>query len=365
MSSVPFTDLAWQWSEIESEVGPSITELLRSGFYVSGRRVLEFERGFASSSGSHFGVGMNSGTSALHAGMSYYGFTKDDEIITTSHTFIASVSSILLAGATPVLVDVNRNGLMDTKSFLAAISPKTRGVLFVHLYGSCVDEELVQKAKELGLRIFEDASQSHLASFKSGLPVGHFGDFTAYSFYPGKNLGAVGEGGMLTTNNEDIYEYAKRFRNWGSSIKYEHLEFGLNYRMDELQAAVLSAKLKRLDQWTRERQEIAQVYNQALKSNGKVELVNSLSGRPVFHQYVIKVNDRDMAQAFFKENEIETSIHYPIPVHKQKALQGRFLRVESLHLTENLVERIISLPIFPGMKSWQIAKVADAILDCP
>lgn len=365
MNSVPFIDLALQWAEIEQEVHQPILELLRSGSYVSGKRVLEFEGDFASMSASKFAVGMNSGTSALHAGMSRYGFTKEDEIITTSHTFIASVSSILLAGATPMLVDVNVNGLMDIESFLKAVSPKTRGVLFVHLYGSCVDEKLINMAKELGLRIFEDASQAHLASFASGLPVGNFGEFTAYSFYPGKNLGAVGEGGMLTTNDQEVYEHAKRFRNWGSSVKYDHREFGLNYRMDELQALVLRAKLKKLDCWTKERELIASTYNQAVESNSRIELVNSLSGRPVFHQYVVKVNDRAIAQAFFRECEIETSIHYPIPVHKQKALEERFLRVDSLKATENLVERIISLPIFPGMKPWQVAKVAEAIANCP
>ena len=365
MNSVPFIDLAWQWSEIEQEIERPVLELLRSGSYVSGKRVSEFESDFADKSNSKFAVGMNSGTSALHAGLSHYDFTKEDEIITTSHTFIASVSSILLAGATPVLVDVNENGLMDKKSFLEAVSPKTRGVLFVHLYGSCVDENLISEAKKLGLRIFEDASQSHLALFRSGLPVGSFGEFTAYSFYPGKNLGAVGESGILTTSDESVYEYAKRFRNWGSSVKYDHREFGLNYRMDEIQALVLRAKLKRLEQWTKEREEIASKYNQAIQSNNKVDLVNSLSGRPVYHQYVVRVSDREVAQKFFREQEIETSIHYPIPVHKQKALEGRFRRVESLKVTERLVDRILSVPIFPGMKSWQILKVAEAISNCP
>lgn len=365
MNSVPFIDLSWQWTEIQREVEKPVLALLRSGFYVSGKQVSEFESDFASQSASKFAVGMNSGTSALHAGLSRYGFIKRDEIITTSHTFIASVSSILLAGATPVLVDVNQNGLMDQESFLQAISPKTRGVLFVHLYGSCVDEKLISKAQELGLRIFEDASQSHLASFASGQPVGSFGEFTAYSFYPGKNLGAVGEGGILTTNKENIYEFAKKFRNWGSSAKYDHREFGLNYRMDEIQALVLRVKLKRLEEWTQERERIASKYNQAIQANHRVKLVNSLSGRPVFHQYVIKVENREAAMHFFKEREIETSIHYPIPVHKQKALEGRFIRVDSLETTEDLVDRILSLPIFPGMKSWQISKVAEAISECP
>lgn len=365
MSSVPFIDLAWQWAEIEQEVHEPMLELLRSGAYVSGKRVLEFEDDFASMSASKFAAAMNSGTSALHAGMSRYGFTKEDEIITTSHTFIASVSSILLAGATPMLVDVNVHGLMDKESFLEAVSPKTRGVLFVHLYGSCVDENIISVAKGLGLRIFEDASQAHLASFASGLPVGNFGEFTAYSFYPGKNLGAVGEGGVLTTNDEDVYEYAKRFRNWGSSIRYDHREFGLNYRMDEIQALVLRAKLKKLDQWTKQRELIASTYNQAVETNSRIDLVNSLCGRPVFHQYVIRVNNREIAQAFFRECGIETSIHYPTPVHKQKALEGRFSKVKSLKTTEDLVNNIISLPIFPGMVQWQVSKVAEAISNCP
>lgn len=365
MSFVPFIDLSWQWREIEHDVSGPLFELLNSGSYVSGKRVLEFEKDFADKSGAKFAIGMNSGTSALHAGMSKFKFSERDEIITTSHTFIASVTSIILSGATPVLVDVNSNGLMDLDSFLEALSPRTRGVLFVHLYGSCVDERLIEVARERNLLIFEDASQAHLASYSSGFPVGSYGAFSAYSFYPGKNLGAVGEGGIVTTNQEEIYEYSKRFRNWGSSEKYVHQEFGLNYRMDEIQALILREKLKKLEKWTKEREEIAAEYNQALQNNQRVGLVNSVSGRPVFHQYVIRVNNREVAQNFFRESEVETSIHYPIPVHRQKALEGRFLRTKSMTTTEDLATKIVSIPIFPGMKSWQIQKVAELISKCP
>jgi len=365
MSLIPFIDLSWQWTEIEKAIADPLLELLRSGAYVSGKRVSEFEEVFSEMSKSRFAAGLNSGTSALHAGMSRYNFTRADQIIAPSHTFIASISAILMAGATPVLVDVNRNGLIDLNSFLEAVTPHTRGVLIVHLYGSCVEESLIEAARERGLKVFEDSSQAHMASFESGRSVGSFGDFSAYSFYPGKNLGGIGEGGMLTTNNQDLYEYVKRFRNWGSSVRYDHQEFGLNYRMDEIQALVLREKLKKLGNWTKQRQEIAATYTEALQQNKEIELVNSLAGGPVFHQYVIKVKDRELAKDFFQKHEIETSIHYPIPVHKQKALAGRFLQPHSLHTTEDLAQRIISLPIFPGMATWQISKVAEIISKCP
>jgi dTDP-4-amino-4,6-dideoxygalactose transaminase len=365
MSLVPFIDLAWQWEEIEKESIPQLMSLLRSGKYVSGTHVTRFEGEFATKCKSRFAVGVNSGTSALHAGMSRYNFLDKDEIIVPSHTFIASVTSILLSGATPVLVDVNRNGLMDFSAFMSAVTPNTRGILAVHLYGSCVEESIFYEAKRLGLKVFEDSSQSHLATFESGLPVGHYGEFSAYSFYPGKNLGGVGEGGILTTNDPELYEYAKRFRNWGTSVRYFHEEFGLNYRMDEIQALVLRKKLEKLDAWTEERQKIANIYTEAVHANDKIELVNSLAGKPVFHQYVIKASNRDFAMKYFQNKEIETSVHYPVPVHRQRALEGRFIQGSSLQITEDLVRGILSMPIFPGMQNWQIEKVAEAIAKCP
>jgi dTDP-4-amino-4,6-dideoxygalactose transaminase len=362
---VPLIDLTWQWRQIEDETVPELIDLLRSGGYVSGPQVKDFERLFAEKSKASFAVAVNSGTSALHAGMSRSSFGDKDEVIVPSHTFIASVTSILLSGATPVLVDVNRNGLIDFESFLSAITSRTRGVLAVHLYGSCVDERVFEEAKSRELQIFEDSSQAHLAHFESGLPVGSYGQFSAYSFYPGKNLGGVGEGGVLTTNDSDFYEYLTRFRNWGSSVKYLHEEFGLNYRMDEIQALVLKKKLEKLEAWTIERQNIAKEFNEGLQVNEKIELVNSLQGNPVFHQYVIQVNNRDVAKAFFQDAQIETSIHYPIPVHKQRALMGRFIQGSSLKVTEELTRNILSIPIFPGMQRGHIERVVEALSQCP
>lgn len=360
MNLVPFSDLNWQYLLIKVGLMEELELVLGGGVYTNGKNVAFFEESYNSYSKQKYSIGVNSGTSALHAGLASMGIGPGDEVIVPSHTFIASVNAIILTGATPVLVDIDEHGLMDPTSTHSAVNKNTKAVMPVHLYGSLVSEKLLMELSSSGIQIVEDASQAHGAKFPSGLPVGAYGKFTAFSFYPGKNLGAAGEAGMVTTNDEDLAKKVINFRNWGAAIRYQHDNFGLNYRMDEIQALILNRKLTHLADWNRLRSEIAKFYINEM-SNLSIEVVNDHSGYPVYHQFVIKIDERDEVQDFLKKQGIETSIHYPIPVHKQIAVKNRFKSTGSLKNTESLAGKILSLPIYPGLELEKAKLVVRAI----
>ncbi len=350
-------NLAFQIESIPDLLN-DIQNLLSSGNYVSGTYVKKFEEEFAEFHSAGFGIGVNSGTSALHAALHTLGLRRGDEVIVPSHTFIASITSILLTGATPVLVDVNQNGLIDHKLIKKAVTKNTRAIMPVHLYGSAVPEIEMEKISELGFPIIEDCSQAHGATYDSGRMVGGFSEVAAFSLYPGKGLGGFGEGGICITNNHDLAQHLKRFRNWGTEKKYNHEEFGLNYRMDEIQALVLSKKLPFLALWNKRRTEIARMYENGLK---KVRIVNSTSGSPSFHQFVIAHSKRDSLQEFLLQNEIETLIHYPLPNYLQKSLRGKIKVAGNMDMTDNLASEILSLPIYPGLQDSEVDYVIEMV----
>ena len=362
MSKVSFSDLNWQYQIIKKDFLTEIEILLESGQYTNGKYVKTLEENFSVYANQKYSVGVNSGTSALHAGLMAMGIGPGDEVIAPSHTFIASVNAIVLTGATPVLVDVDQHGLLDANATMHAITSKTKAVMPVHLYGSLVSEDILREVSNKNIKIIEDASQAHGAKFPSGLPVGAYGDVTAFSFYPGKNLGAAGEAGMLTTNNKDLAEKAKLFRNWGAPVRYQHDYFGLNYRMDEIQALILIRKLEHLNQWNELRVEIADYYKNEMDKLS-IEVVNNHNGNPVYHQFVICIQERDELQNYLKAENVETLIHYPIAIHKQPALKDKVKIAGSLTNTQVLTSKILSLPIYPGLTLEETKLVVRKIAD--
>lgn len=362
MSKVSFSNLNWQYQIIKKDLLAEIELLLESGQYTNGKYVKTLEDNFSIYANQKYSVGVNSGTSALHAGLMAMGIGPGDEVIAPSHTFIASVNAIVLTGATPVLVDVDQHGLLDGTATMRAITSKTKAVMPVHLYGSLVSEDILREVSNKNIKIIEDASQAHGAKFPSGLPVGTYGDVTAFSFYPGKNLGAAGEAGMLTTNNEELAEKAKLFRNWGAPVRYQHDYFGLNYRMDEIQALILIRKLAHLNQWNNLRVEIADYYKNEMEKLS-IQVVNNHEGNAVYHQFVISIEERDELQDFLKSIGIETLIHYPIAIHKQLAISDKVRISGSLKNTEMLTPKILSLPIYPGLKIEEAQLVIRGIID--
>lgn len=362
MSKVSFSNLNWQYQIIKKGLLAEIELLLESGQYTNGKYVKTLEDNFSIYANQKYSVGVNSGTSALHAGLMAMGIGPGDEVIAPSHTFIASVNAIVLTGATPVLVDVDQHGLLDGNATMRAITSKTKAVMPVHLYGSLVSEDILREVSNKNIKIIEDASQAHGAKFPSGLPVGTYGDVTAFSFYPGKNLGAAGEAGMLTTNNEELAEKAKLFRNWGAPVRYQHDYFGLNYRMDEIQALILIRKLAHLNQWDNLRVEIADYYKNEMEKLS-IQVVNNHEGNAVYHQFVISIEERDELQDFLKSIGIETLIHYPIAIHKQLAISDKVRISGSLKNTEMLTPKILSLPIYPGLKIEEAQLVIRGIID--
>ncbi len=359
---IEFGNLGWQYQQIRKSAESKILEVLESGNYVSGANVSKFEIEFAQYTNSQFSVCLNSGTSALHAALLGLGVGKGDEVICPSHTFIATATSIVMAGAIPVLVDVDENGLMDAVAATNAISSKTKAVIPVHLYGSLVDSSIIQNFKSKGISVIEDSSQAHGATYANGDAIGKYSDIATYSFYPGKNLGAAGEGGALTTSSEKIYEAVKLIRNWGSKVRYKHEVLGFNYRMDEIQSVILSEKLSHMDEWNTRRREIAKLYFSGL-SKLPLRFVNNIENQDVFHQFVIHTSLRDQLQKFLFDNEVMTQMHYPIPIHRQEALKD-YVRISGpLSNTENLTEGILSLPIYPGLTDENIEYVIAKITE--
>lgn len=350
-------NLAYQLENLPNLI-EDIEKLLQSGSYVSSGEVLKFEEKFSKFHKIEYGVGVNSGTSALHTALVALNIGTGDEVVVPSHTFIASIISIILAGGQPVLVDVNEHGLIDFELVEKAVTKNTKAILPVHLYGSAIQESDMQKISQLGIPIVEDCSQAHGAKYLSGKGIGHYSAISAFSLYPGKGLGGIGEGGICLTQTLDYSEKMKRFRNWGTTEKYYHDEFGINYRMDEIQALVLSKKLEFLTQWNIRRQEIANYYYGGLKN---VKFINFREGSPVFHQFVISHHKRAELQIYLLHRGIETLIHYPVPNHLQKALRGKVRVSGDLKMTENLSAEILSLPIYPGLLNSEIEYIIETV----
>jgi dTDP-4-amino-4,6-dideoxygalactose transaminase len=364
---ISFMDLKAQHKPLEQELIEAVTKVIQSCGFVLGPEVAAFESEFAAFSKAAHCVALNTGTSALHLALLAAGIGPGDEVITVPHTFVATVSAIRYAGAKPVLVDIDpRSFTMDPELLAKAITPKTKAILPVHLYGQMADmDPIVDLAKKHNLTLIEDACQAHGAEYK-GRRAGSIGDMAAFSFYPGKNLGACGEGGGATTNSEAHAKTMRMLRDWGQDRKYNHLLEGYNYRMDGIQGACLRVKLRHLEEWTEGRRKVAARYLAALGGDRKFRLPEELSDRRhVWHIYALRVADRDTFMKWMGERGIQTGIHYPTPVHMQPAFKVLGYEQGAFPHSEKAAAEVVSLPMFPELTEDDQNKVIAALKEAP
>lgn len=358
---VPFVDLRRQFADLREEVVPEMLAVMESAGFILGPAVAAFEKQFAEYTGAQFCIGLESGTAALKVGLLALGIGAGDEVIVPANTFIASAAAVSAVGATPVLVDVDDHYLIDTALIEAAITPRTKAIMPVHLYGQVADmDAILEIAKRRNLYVVEDACQSHGALYK-GRRAGSMGDFGAFSFYPGKNLGAYGDGGAVVTNSAAVADNVKLYRDFGQKKKYEHVIKGDNCRLDSLQAAVLGVKLRHIDAWNQNRRNAAAQYDALLAKAGIAAPKCKTPEGHVYHLYVVEVPDRDGVQKRLAENGIQTGIHYPIPIHLQPAYAELNKGEGDFPNTERAAKRILSLPMFPEIEPQQIARVVRAL----
>ncbi|NWG04145.1 MAG: DegT/DnrJ/EryC1/StrS family aminotransferase [Syntrophaceae bacterium] len=360
--SIPLTHPKASYLACKEEIDAAIKRVMESGRYILGQEVKAFEQEFAAYIGVRFGIGVGSGTEALHIALRACGIQSGDEVITVSHTAVATVAAIQLSGARPILIDIDRDTLvMDVSQIERAITPRTKAILPVHLYGNVVDMKSLRSISEShGLWVIEDCAQSHGATHQ-GQKSGTWGNIAAFSFYPTKNLGAFGDGGMVLTNDPELDERVRLLREYGWRQRYISEILGLNSRLDELQATILRVKLKHLDQWNEERRKKAKIYTERLTSLGIVCPSEKAGALPVYHLYVIRTEKRDALQMFLKAKGIETLVHYPIPIHLQNAYKGLGYRKGDLPVTEQCASEILSLPLFPELKEDEIERVVESI----
>lgn len=367
---VPFVDLKLQHEPIQMQLQDAIQSVLEQGDFILGQALSDFEAAFAAVSGAAYGVGVASGTDAIALGLQACNIGAGDEVILPANTFVATLIGVLRAGAKPILVDCDRQtALIDLEAAAKAITPQTKAIIPVHLYGQMVSpHQLLNFADTYRLLIFEDAAQAHLAQ-RDGYRAGSVGIAAAFSFYPSKNLGAFGDGGMLLTRDSDVAQKMVRLRNYGASQKYFHTEPGTNSRLDTLQAAVLHQKLPYLPQWNRDRLTIAQQYDNELAplaAAGIIPIENQSGTGHVYHLYVIKIDDscpieRQQLQEKLTAAGIQTGIHYPIPCHLQPAFTNLGYQLGDFPQAEKLSKQILSLPMYPGLSSSQVKEVVAAI----
>jgi dTDP-4-amino-4,6-dideoxygalactose transaminase len=329
-----------------------------------GENVQALEKDFAQFCGAQFGIGVSDGTAALQIILRALEIGPGDEVITVSHTFIATAEAIVLVGATPVFVDIEGDTcLMDVDQVEAKITPRTKAILPVHLYGQTVDmDPLLEIASRHHLKVIEDASQAHGATYKDRR-AGCLGDAAGFSFYYSKNLGAFGEGGFITTNDPEIYRKARMIRDHGSERRYYHDLIGFNGRLDEIQAVVLRAKLPHLTEYNELRRQHASMYNNLLAGLPVVTPQERLENQHIYHMYVIQVPRRDELQTWLKERGIGTGIHYPVPIHIQNAMRNYGGKKGDFPVTEKIVDQILSIPQYPELTDEAIRTVASSIQD--
>jgi dTDP-4-amino-4,6-dideoxygalactose transaminase/acetyltransferase-like isoleucine patch superfamily enzyme len=360
--SIPFLDLRAQYRSIREEVRAAVDGVLESGVFVLGAEVEAFEREYAAYCGTEHAIAVNSGTSALHLALLAAGVGPGDEVITVPFTFVATVAAIQYAGARPILIDVEPVTLtMDVTRLEGAITPRTKAVVPVHLYGQPADmAPIVDVARRRGLAVIEDAAQAHGAEYH-GRRAGAFGEFGCFSFYPGKNLGAYGEGGIIVTGDAGHARRLRTMRDWGQDRKYHHAVKGYNYRMDALQAAVLRVKLRHLEAWTEARRTHAGRYD-TLLADADLHRVPARSGaRHVYHVYAIRSGERDGLQQALDRQGIRTGIHYPIPVHLQPAYRDLGYHAGDFPQSEAAAREVLSLPMFPELTAELQGRVVEAI----
>lgn len=359
---INFLDMEPMHSRIKQEVMVAVERVYDSNWFILGEEVETFQNEFANYCNTKYCVGVGNGLEALHLILRAYDIGEGDDVIVPSNTYIATALAVSYAGATPTLVEPDeRTYNINPKLIEDAITDKTKAIIAVHLYGQPSDMDAINEiAKKHDLKVIEDAAQAHGALYK-GRKVGSLGDAAGFSFYPGKNLGALGDAGAITTNDRDLVEKIRKLRNYGSNKKYYHEYKGYNSRLDEIQAAVLNVKLKYLDEWNYERNEIARKYLEWLKNTPlKLPYVPSWAN-PVWHLFVLRTKDRTDLRQFLAKNEIETLIHYPIPIHLQLAYNELQYKSMELSLTERLSNEILSIPIWIGLNDGKVKYISDKI----
>ena len=359
---IPLVDLKAQYLTIKSDVAAAVGRVLDTGQFVLGPEVEAFEQEFAAYQGAAQGIAVNTGTSALHLALMAAGVGPGDEVITVPFTFVATVAAIGYVGARAVYVDIDpKTFTMDVNQIEGAITPRTKAIVPVHLYGQPADmDPIIEIANRHGLKVIEDGCQAHGAAYK-GRPVGALGDLGCFSFYPGKNLGAYGEGGMVVTNNAAMAKQIRMLRDWGSEKKYHHVLKGFNYRMEGMQGSILRVKLRHLEKWTEARRTHATQYRRVLADSGVEMPAEASYARHVYHVYAIRTKDRVTMQRMLQSNGIGTGIHYPIPVHLQPAYADPAYRQGDFPHSEQAANEVLSLPMFAELSFTNVEMIGAAV----
>lgn len=358
---VPFSILERQYKMYQEEYENKALKVLRKGWYILGEETEKFEKEYASYTGTKYSLGIDNGLNALVLAFRALNIGPGDEVIVQGNTFIATVMGITKNGAVPIFVEPDKFYNIDIEKIEEKITEKTKAICIVHLYGQATKmDKVLELCKKYNLKLVEDCAQAHGAEF-NGQKVGSFGDIGCFSFYPGKNLGCFGDGGAITTNDEEIYKRIKMLRSYGSEKKYHHIEVGYNARLDELQAGLLRVKLSHLSELTKERENIVQRYLTEIK-NPLIKLPKLRENcTHVWHLFVVKVEDRDKFQKYLEENGIGTVIHYPIPPHLSEAYKYLGYKVGDYPITEDYANTVISLPLYNGMTKEEIDYVVKKI----
>jgi dTDP-4-amino-4,6-dideoxygalactose transaminase len=361
MTSIRFFDFSAEIEELGDELTAAIRRVIDSGRFILGEQVEAFENEFAAFCGAKHALGVASGTDALFLTLKAAGIGAGDEVITVSNTFAATALAISYTGAKTVFVDIEKDGhLIDPALIEQAVTSRTKAVIPVHLYGQCADMDAINNiAQKHGLFVLEDACQAHGALYKTR-PAGSLGNAAAFSFYPTKNLGAYGDGGMITTGDSKLYEKLKLLRQYGQTNRYHYVLKGYNSRLDEMQAAILRVKLKHLTAWNNKRNAIAAIYDSSLSEINQIKVRLTPGSTHAYHLYVISIDDRDALCSGLKEKGIETLIHYPTPLHEQEAFADAVIAGD-LSNTSKRCSSILSLPIYPGMPHNDARTVCEAI----
>ena len=361
--TIPFLDLKSPYLELKEELDAAYQRVMESGWYILGKEVESFESDFAAYCETKHCIGVGNGLEALHLIVRAYGIGAGDEVIVPANTYIATWLAVTHAGATPVPVEPVENTYnIDPSKIERAITPKTKAILVVHLYGQPADMDPINAlARKHGLKVIEDCAQAHGARYK-GRRAGGLGDAAGFSFYPGKNLGALGDGGAVTTNDPELAERIRVLRNYGSQIKYHNEVVGFNSRLDELQAALLRVKLTRLDDWNDRRRQVAAQYLKELSSQQNLTLPYAPEwAEPVWHLFVVRHKQRDALQKSLNDAGIGSVIHYPIPPHLQPAYDSLNLKEGAFPISERMAKEVLSLPMGPHLDAAQVSKVIAAV----
>ncbi len=365
---IPFVDLRLQYKEIEKDMNLAFKNLVKRGDFILGEDVGKFEKRFAAYCGSGFGLGVNSGTDALFLALRSLDIGEGDEVIVPAFTYIATAFAVTYTGAKPVFVDINPETYnIDTDKIAKAITKKTKAIIPVHLYGQAADMHPIMKiAAKFGLKVIEDAAQAHGVKYKYPdgkiAKVGSIGDVGCFSFYPTKNLGAFGDGGMITTNDENVYKKLFKLRDYGRKSRYEHVCLGYNSRLDGMQSIILLEKLKHIDEWNKMRRKCAGIYNANFKGIREIVTPKEMPySSHIYHVYAIRVKNRDEIVPVLQKKGIGVLVHYPVPLHLQEVYKNLGYKRGDFAVAEKVSAEVMSLPMYPHLKETQIKIVCDAI----